>query len=961
MPLYAILLGVQYASIALMLFMCAYITKNQTQPLHYWLFFYCAATLFNNAGYLAVMRSHTLDEAILAVQLSYLGRSWIPFSLFYFVIKLCKKRRNPFVTPLLAFIHATVYVCMLSLRHNTLYYTSFQFVDEGLFPHIAHTNGIVHHILNIVILLYGAYGLALLFRTIKKQKNVHKRHQLIFVTGAIFTDLLFFVLECFHIIPGYDMTALGYTLSSIFLYIAVFRYDLLDTKELARDFVIEHVSDGIITTNKYGTVSFCNEKARKLFPELADFPDKTLADIQKLIAEGKTFTVQDRIYTLKENSLLSGTTTVGKVYVLSDDTEHFHYIADLKEQKQIADKANHAKGEFLSNMSHEIRSPINAVLGLDEMILRESSEKHIKGYAADIQSSGKMLLSVINDILDFSKIESGKMEIVPADYDLSCLVSDLVNMTAARAQAKGLSFTLDIDEHIPHQLYGDETRLKQCILNILTNAVKYTPEGSVTLTVNAEKIDDTHCSLFVSIKDTGIGIKEEDIKKLFSPFERIEEGRNRAIEGTGLGMSIVKNLLAAMGTQLAVESVYGKGSCFSFRVVQEVRDWEPIGDYAETKKKSREHAGAYTESFQAPDAKILVVDDTPVNLTVMQGLLKQTRIQIDTAEDGMTALGKTKAQKYDILFIDHRMPQMDGPAMLAALRSDSENVNRNTLCIALTANVTGDVCQQYRSMGFDDYLSKPVEPKLLEELLVRCLPAPLILHKGDSGWQEHSKPLATEADTASAGAAERFFASRFGIAFSAALKNCGDEEVFAQAVQGFYDDVDTKAADIERSAAAQDWQNYTVLVHSLKSSARLIGASELSEQAAALEALGDAAKLADSADAGNAAAAIREQTPALLCAYRAYKAKLAPLCTAGTRQDTNNALPLLTQAELDDRLSALCEFAEAFDFDGADTVMAELATHSLPPGFLPQYEGLKSAVRNADSAAILALLKNRKV
>lgn len=957
MPLYTVLLYVQYASVALMLLECAYITKKWSSPLHGWLFFYCVSVLINNAGYLAYMQADTEDALVLCWQLVYLGKAWTGFSLFVFVLFLCRGKTYHRISTVLSVIHAITYFLVLKMRSNKLYYESYTFTEDGLFPHLEFGHGIWHNAFDALILIYIVIGIVLLCHTLRAQTDKRRKKQLFFIALAVLVDCACHILELIKIIPGYDMNAMGFSLASVCLFIAIFVYDFMNTKALAREFVIENIAEGIAVTDTRGCLIICNSRARKLLNGIAPFPDKAIHVLQGLYAEGKPLFLHERTFSINEELLMDKSHVLGKVYMLTDDTEHFRYIEELKEQKQIADKANRAKGEFLSNMSHEIRSPINAVLGLDEMILRESAEQGIREYAADIQSSGKMLLSVINDILDFSKIESGKMELVPADYDLSCLVSDLVNMIAARAEAKGLDFVVDIDEATPHLLYGDDTRLKQCVLNILTNAVKYTPKGSVTLSMHAEKIDETHCSLCVSVRDTGIGIKEEDIKKLFSPFERIEEGRNRAIEGTGLGMSIVKSLLAAMGTQLDVESVYGKGSCFSFRVVQQVRGWEPVGNYAETKAKSVEKNCAYTESFQAPGAKILVVDDTPVNLTVIRGLLKQTRIQIDTAENGISGLEKAKACRYDMIFVDHRMPKMDGMEMLAALRAEAESVNQHTVCVALTANAAGDVRQQYIDAGFSEYLSKPVEPRLLEEVLARYLPPELVLHKGDDGWVESASGSGMLAGAAASaenrpGVADAFFARRFGIDLAAALKNCAGEEVFAEAVQGFYDAIDKKAADIERFAAGRQWQDYTVQVHALKSSARLIGAAELSAQAAELEALGDRAKTADDAAAETA---ILSQTPVLLEAYRAYREKLAPLC-AGAVSCGNPALPPLSAQELEERLAALREFAGAFDFANADMVMKDLAAHTLPADFLEQYEKLKEAVRAADSAAVLALL-----
>ena len=695
---------------------------------------------------------------------------------------------------------------------------------------------------------------------------------------------------------------------------------------------------------------------------------------------------------------------------------------DLEKNLAASEAASEAKSTFLSSMSHEIRSPINAVLGLDEMIIRESHESEIKSYATDIQSSGKMLLSIINDILDFSKIEAGKMEIIPVDYDMSSVISDLVNMIDERAKKKGLTFTVNIDETMPHLLHGDDTRLKQCILNILTNAVKYTAKGSVKLAISSEQLaiengklkmenkegkafpyaptplvatpstGDTPVTppntvlLKVSVKDTGIGIKAEDINKLFSPFERIEEGRNRAIEGTGLGMSIVKNLLAAMGTHLDVQSVYGEGSDFSFSVVQEVRSWEPIGNYEETKKKSQAETASYTESFHAPEAKILVVDDTPINLTVMKGLLKETQIQITTAESGFDALEKAKTEPFDVIFIDHMMPKMDGIEMIKNLRADDSSVNQHTICVALTANVMGGVKEQYLSADFEDYLAKPIEPKLLEEMLVKYLPTNkvqlavsreqgtvgseqsesrnLAYHDlGDSDIRQNDTPRHAELVSAS------LFKTIFDIDIASALRNCGTEEVFLEAVKNFRESIEEKSNLIEEYAKSEDWKNYTILVHALKSSARLIGATDLSEKAKELEAAGDEILRAAQNDnnvslSGTTRQSIAEKTPALLSEYRAYFTKLAPLTgdfgihqDDTTRHAERSEASQITPDQVTDALSALREVVSVFDFDSADSIIKELDSYEMPADFAEKYQKIRKAVRDVDQNAVMELLK----
>lgn len=635
-------------------------------------------------------------------------------------------------------------------------------------------------------------------------------------------------------------------------------------------------------------------------------------------------------------------------------------FARLKQDFITVKSANSAKTNFLSNMSHEIRTPINAVLGLDEMILRESSEPQIQSYAQDIQSSGKSLLSIINDILDFSKIEAGKMEIIPVDYDLSTTITDLVNMISTRAHDKGLEFIVNIDEKMPHKLHGDEIRIKQCILNILTNAVKYTPKGSVTMNITGEKsLDPTEKDIIylrAQVIDTGIGIKQEDIQKLFSPFERIEERRNRTIEGTGLGMSIVKSLLSSMGSHLEVKSEYGKGSDFSFSVEQKVCDWEEIGNYEEMKERIEAEKTAYKESFQAPQARILVVDDTPLNLTVIKGLLRSTRIQVDTAESGFIALKMARDTKYDIILIDHRMPKMDGIEMLHVLRGENTSANHSSVCIALTANAISGAKEMYLSVGFEDYLSKPVEASKLEMMIAKYLPPEKILHSGEQGfieqkpgWDgtERRRPPTSSKETRDA---LSIWKQLFGIDAAIAIHNCGSSDVFLEAIRNFYDAIEEKSSQIQLFYEEKNWNDYTVLVHALKSSARLIGAMELSEDAAFLEQCGDEAKIGDN----EAIDFINEKTAPVLELYRSYMQKLAPLVGKAAAAEE---LPQIEQAKLDDALSALKEVVSVFDFDSADAIMEELAKYSMPHDFEEKYKKIKKAVLSVDQAEIIRLLE----
>lgn len=356
----------------------------------------------------------------------------------------------------------------------------------------------------------------------------------------------------------------------------------------------------------------------------------------------------------------------------------------MKDAADAAIAAGKAKSQFLAQMSHEIRTPINAVLGMNEMILRESSDETILDYAGNIQAAGRTLLSLINSILDFSKIEDGKMEIIPVKYDIASMIHNLVNSIAERARNKSLDFIVEVDEELPSVLFGDDVRITQVIMNLLTNAVKYTEKGKIILSIKEGGRDEDSVYLDVMVKDTGIGIKQEDMGKLFESFERLEEKRNRNIEGTGLGMSIVTKLLVMMESELQVESVYGEGSEFSFRIRQAVIDPQPIGDYAKRLEKSKGSLDNAAHLY-APGAKVLVVDDNEMNRKVAQNLMKLNGIVPDQAASGMEAIEKIRENTYDVVFLDHMMPKMDGIETLAKLKEECLVADGMTI-IALTAN-----------------------------------------------------------------------------------------------------------------------------------------------------------------------------------------------------------------------------------------------------------------------------------
>ena len=620
-----------------------------------------------------------------------------------------------------------------------------------------------------------------------------------------------------------------------------------------------------------------------------------------------------------------------------------------------AKAANEAKSSFLENMSHEIRTPMNSILGMNEMILREEDRPEIKEYALVVQRSGRALLGILNDILDFSKLQDRKMEIVPVRYDLSSLINDLVNIAAEQAKKKSLNFTVNVDKEIPRILDGDEYHIRQVMLNILNNAIKYTERGGVTVTIGFERIDNYTILLKCAVTDTGIGIKSEDMEYIFQPFEHVESARKFSADGSGLGLSIVQKLLQLMNSELRVESVFHKGSTFSFDVKQNVIKWEPIGDYerAFMTASSRQNK-KFTQSFQAPNARVLVVDDADVNLLVFANLLKKTKIQIDTASSGVEMLQMVRMNHYNMIFLDHRMPGMDGIEAFHNMKKMTDGLNFNTPVVALTANAVLGARQLYIDEGFSDYISKPVDTVRLEQVLLEYLPPDLII-KGSDIQEDTPQTSAPATSQTTAPAAEpepsepeSAPASPYmhipGIDYEAAVTNCGTEETFVQALEIFYNTLDKKADDIERFEREKDIKNYTILVHALKSAARLVGALQLSEDAKYLEACGNNENLDE----------IMAKTPALLSQYRSYKPVLAEIF--GKNDEPDMSLPEISIADLHEMYSLIKGFAADFDLDNIDNMMAEAKNYRIPESERERFEKIKECVTAADWGTLEQLL-----
>lgn len=511
---------------------------------------------------------------------------------------------------------------------------------------------------------------------------------------------------------------------------------------------------------------------------------------------------------------------------------------ELERAINDAAKAGRARDVFLANMSHEIRTPINTMLGLNELIIRESQDDTIRGYALDIKHAGDILLSLVSDILDFSRIQSGKMELLDGIYDVSSLLNDLINSVSVPLRKKKLRLTLDIASDVPYKLSGDEIHLRQIIGNLLSNAVKYTKSGTVTLHLSWKKKTEDEIMLEISVEDTGVGIKESDIGKIFDTFIRTDMEASRTEDGSGLGLAVTSKLVEMMGGKLCVKSEYGKGSVFSFAIPQKVMDLSPLGDFQKQYNRSLSTSKGYKEKFIAPLARILVVDDNSMNLAVAQDLLRKTRLQIDVASSGEECLEMLKHKEYHLICMDHMMPVMDGVQTMHAIRDMEGNPSRDIPIIALTANAIVGARDYYLKEGFEDYLTKPIEPEKLEDMMIKYLPSELVYLSGsiekEGGEEQEDETVILDEECL----------IDMGINFSNGLKYMGGSRtLYKKVLHDFREMLFEKEEQLKSLLSKEDIYGYAIIAHALKGNARNVGADELAEEAFELEKKSKAGRL----------------------------------------------------------------------------------------------------------------------
>ena len=609
------------------------------------------------------------------------------------------------------------------------------------------------------------------------------------------------------------------------------------------------------------------------------------------------------------------------LYLTMEDPDIF-LIKQIEEEKKKADEANQAKSIFLSNMSHEIRTPMNAIVGMTEILLRTDLTVEQKDYLINIKRSGNALVSIINDILDISKIEAGKMELVEDVYETRHVIDDIYMLIQTRIGDKPIDLIVDVDKNVPAFLYGDEGRLRQIVINLLNNAVKFTERGYVRLAVKSNPAEGDDIKLFISVSDSGQGIRKEDRERLFQAFEQVDKKKNKGKEGTGLGLAISSQLIAMMGGKLEVKSEYGKGSEFYFTIYQ--------------KQVSDEQAGRVDNdenimNFTAPDAEILLVDDNEINRKVAVGLLQPLQMNIDLAEDGRRAIYMMQKKKYDLVFMDHLMPVMNGVEATRELRKSANGYMKNVPIIALSANAMKENLEEFKDAGMNAFVAKPIDMKQICKVLREWLPEEMIIVQEEDFLTQNRHAAEEEG---------KGLPQIEGIDTAEGIKNIGSRTAFEKMLGEYYKTIETKAVKIENYLADERIREYTIEVHALKSASRMIGALELSEQFRQLEEWGNS----------GCAEKLNAETPDVLSVYRGFKSLLEPYARINEEDKKDAGID-----EICMYLEGLQEAAAGFDLDTADAAMAELEKCRIPEECIPMMEELRVLVADVAMEEVISI------
>lgn len=822
--MYIALVLLQISGIFLIIYAISFLLRGDSTYAQKLMLMFLTVVLVQNAGFLFELFAQNLDEAMVTVKIQYLGSCFVAFHYMIFIINYCRKKEKPVFNLILGICDAIVLILVWTSGYHNFYYKEIRFVESGLYPHLELTYGPGFGLYMIFsAIIPWLVSLKVLLQSCHNEKNSKKRRSLslvIFLTVLTLAIMLMYVIRVFP--AGYDPTPVSMAISLSLMVILIWNRKDYDLIRIAANKVLDSLDDCVITLDENMEILSYNDAATRIFPdiekdhhvkEVAQFPmslfeqqDKGKFMIGEKHYEGHVRVLEDIDHDVRGYALL-----------IIDVTDTFEYIREIMQMREKAENANRAKSDFLANMSHEIRTPMNAVVGMSELLIEECRGRKVYDYACNIKSAAINLLSIINDILDISKVEAGKMELTENDYYLQLLVEETVNLIRLAALQKGLQMKVELDENIPCRLYGDDGKIRQVLINLLNNAIKFTGNGYVKLIVNSTYTDEDYINLTFTVEDTGIGIAEENIDKIFEVFEQVDMNKNRRTEGTGLGLAITKGLIELMNGDLQVESVYGKGTKFTVTIRQRVTDRKTIHESPVSRSDLPE---TDTRKFICKDYKILVVDDNAVNRRVVCTMLEEYDFHIDEADSGMTAVCLAKEHKFDMILMDHMMPEMDGIEAAQIIRSGYGADQDLPIFIALTANAIHGAREMYISNGFQDYLAKPFEKRQLHALLARWVPE----KKKQYLERTEIKELFPEEDLS------ELYMENVDVRNVISERQISVED-YLELLNLFYLDGLQKKNLIKELAEQKDYVNYNIQTHALKSAAANIGAFVLSKEA----------------------------------------------------------------------------------------------------------------------------------
>ena len=789
--------------------------------------YFLMGSLIQNAGYLLELTAPTVEAALVAVKVQYMGSLSVPISYCYFMFSYCYEKAPAKLLRLLKIVDVLVLGLVFTCDLHTFYYSRIDwlYTPEGHgYLSLEYGPGYWVFMLCSMIIPY-ALSMYALIRVCIKNPDYAADRQYKLVLGLSFLPVIVLCSYVMKLTLVYDPTpfVLGFVLSSVV--ILVWSRKVYDFSSLASGSLLDSMSDGVIAIDKHGRIVSYNPAAAGIFQDLNirvvgkhigevnDFPQYELG--QDVIEE---FCLNGSFYQGHAEQVLDRYgETKGYVILILDMTETRNYIEEITRVREQAEQANIAKSAFLANMSHETRTPMNAIVGLSDIIMEESKGRKVYEYTCDIKASAHNLLALINDILDLSKVEAGKMELVPTQYHVKSLVKEVLNMMDIVASQHGLMLESEYDMSIPCCYLGDESRIKQILINLLNNALKFTKKGHVKISVSGMQgeTEDTECLIF-RVEDTGCGIREEDFERIFENFKQIDSKRNRSAEGTGLGLSITRHLAELMQGTIKVESVYGEGSTFIVEIQQKIADARPLSEVPEPEARKE----MPLEPFTAKGCKVLVVDDNLINRKVARSFLQTYGLEIIEAESGMEAIELVHRTQFDIIFMDHMMPMMDGIEAVQIIRRDCGENGRLPVVIALTANAMEGVRENFLANGFQDFITKPIDRRAMHMALLKWIPEENRVAGGS--WMDN---LQANNDIFQKITIEGIDTDEMAVHYSGSL------EEYNELLALYCLDGQRKLKVLQELWEERDYEGYGIEVHALKSASANVGAMRVSSRA----------------------------------------------------------------------------------------------------------------------------------